>query len=384
MERRGYLQIPGPTNIPPRILKALASQPIDHRGEEFEKLVGKSLEGLKEIYRTKNDILIFPSSGSGILESVIVNLFSEGDTIVVGSLGVFSERMGLIAESHGLKVIRVTKVWGESVKPVDIEEILKEDKHFLIKAVCVPQNETATGVVNDIESISKVIKDLKHPALLIVDIVSSLGCYPFENDEWNVDLAIGASQKGLMLPSGIGMVSVSKKAWEAVEKSTLSKWYWDYKAAKAKLDHLRFTYTPPTSLMLGLVESIDMFREEGLENIWKRHALMADAVRKAAEAMGLKLLAEKGYESNTVTTIMLPEDINYNKFSELVESKYGVVLGGGLERLEGKMFRVGHMGTIDKLDIYAIMGAIEMSLYEMGYKVELGTAAKAVSQVFLA
>ncbi len=383
MERRGYLQIPGPTNIPPRILKALASKPIDHRGEEFEKLVGKCLKGLQEIYRTKNDILMFPSSGSGILESVIVNLFSLGDTIVVGSMGVFSERMALIAESHGLKVIRVSKVWGESVKSIDIEEILKEDKNFLIKGVCVPQNETATGVVNDIESISKIIKDLNHPALLIVDIVSSLGCYPFENDKWDVDIAIGASQKGLMLPAGIGMVSVSQKAWDAVEKSTLPKWYWDYKAAKEKIKVLRFTYTPPTSLMIGLSESIDMFREEGIENIWARHALMSKAVRNAAEAMGLKLLAEKGFESDTVTTIMLPEEIKDNEFFHLVESKYGVVLGCGLERLAGKLFRVGHMGTIDKLDIYAIMGAIEMGLYEMGYKVELGSAAKAVSQVFL-
>ncbi len=383
MERREYLQIPGPTNIPPRILKALASQRLDHRGEKFEELVSTCLGGLREIYRTKNDILLFPSSGSGILESVIVNLFSAGDTIVIASMGVFSERMGLIAESHGLKVIRITKEWGKSVKATDVEKILKEDKDFLIKGVCLPQNETATGVVNDIESISKVINDLKHPALLIVDIVSSLGSYPFENDKWKVDIAVGASQKGLMLPSGIGMVSISQKAWDASEKSTLPKWYWNYKAAKEKIEALRFTYTPPTSLMIGLVESIDMFREEGFENIWSRHALMSMAVRAAAEGMGLGLLAEKGFESHTVTTIMIPEGINDDEFFHLIEDKYGVVLGCGLQRLKGKVFRVGHMGTIDKLDIYAIMGAIEMSLYEMGYKVELGSAAKAVSKVFL-
>lgn len=383
MEKREYMQIPGPTNIPPRLLKVLATQPMNHRGEEFENLVDKCIKGLKEIFRTENDILIYPSSGSGMLEAAIVNLFSSGDSILIASMGLFSDRMGLIAEAHGLKVIKASKIWGESVKADEIKEILKQDKNFLIKGVCVPQNETATGVKNDIEAISKVIKELNHPALFIVDAVSSVACMPFENDKWNVDIAICASQKGLMLPPGMGIVSVSKKAWEAVNKSTLPKWYWDYNMAREKLKSFRFTYTPATSILIGLGESIDIIREEGLENIWARHHLAAKAVRASANAMGLDLLAEKGFESDTITAILLPEGIDYEDFAELIKSKYGITIGGGLEKFDGKMLRIGHMGCISNLDVYTIMGAVEMSLFEMGYKVELGTAAKAISQVFL-
>ena len=335
MEKREYMQIPGPTNVPLRLLKVLATQPMDHRGDEFETLVKKCITGLQEIFRTENDILIYPSSGSGMLEASIVNLFSRGDSILVASMGVFSERMGLIAEAHGLKVIRSSKNWGQSVKADEIKAILKEDKEFLIKGVCVPQNETATGVKNDIEAISKVIKELNHPALFIVDAVSSLACMPFENDKWNVDIAICASQKGLMLPPGMGMVSVSEKAWQAVSKSTLPKWYWDYNMARKRLKSFRFTYTPATSLLIGLGEAIDIIREEGLESIWARHELVAKAVRASAKAMGLELLAEEGFESDTITAILLPEEIDYEEFAELIKSKYGITIGGGLEQFDG-------------------------------------------------
>ena len=383
MEKRQYMQIPGPTNVPNRLLKALATQPLDHRGEEFESLVEKCLIGLKEIFRTENEILIYPSSGSGMLEAAIVNLFSVGDTILIGSMGQFSERMGLIAEAFGLKVIRVSKKWGEAVKAEEIREILEQDENFLIKGICVPQNETATGVKTDIEAISSVIQELNHPGLFIVDGVSSIACMPFENDKWNVDIAICASQKGLMLPSGMGIISISDKAWEAIRKSTLPKWYWDFDMAREKLKEFRFTYTPVTTLLTGLSESIDMIREEGLENIWSRHALIGKGVRASANAMGLNLLAEKGFESDTITAILLPEEIDYEQLAELLKSKFEITIGGGLQKFEGKMLRVGHMGSISNLDVYTIMGALEMCLFEMGYKVELGTAAKAIAQVFL-
>lgn len=383
MERRSYLQIPGPTNVPDRILKALSNQQINHRGDQFKGLMIKAVEGLKEIFRTENDVLIFPSSGSGILESSIVNLFSPRDTLLVSSIGVFSERVALIAESYGLNVIRIEKEWGKAIKAEDVKEALVKDKDKVIKAVCLPQNETTSGIVNDIESISNVIKELDHPALLLVDVVSSLASLPFETDKWNVDIAIGASQKGLMLPPGMGIAVVSKKAWDAVESSTLPKWYWNYKEVKSRMEIHQFPYTPPIALFFGLNESIDIIREEGLENIWDRHKLMGLAVRNALKAMNLELFAEEGYESDTITAVVVPEGINFAEFSKLIDSKYGVVLGGGLQKLSGKIFRIGHMGSINKLDIYAIMGAIEMSLYELGYKVELGTAAKEVSGVFL-
>lgn len=383
MERRKYLQIPGPTNVPDRVLRSLSKPLINHRGQEFEELVARCVAGLKRIYKTENDVLIFPSSGSGALESAIVNLFSPGDTIVAASLGVFSERVALIAENYGLNVIRVTKEWGQSVKLQDIVDVLENDSDKKIKAVCLPQNETTSAVVNDIEAISKAIKKTSHPALLMVDAVSSLACMPLETDAWGLDVVVTGSQKGLMLPPGMGIVALSSKAWELVEKSTMPKWFWDYKAVKEKMKINQFPYTPPTTLLFGLNESIDILEEEGLENVFDRHELIARVVRESIEAMGLNLLAEKGYESAAVTAINMPEAIEYKDLAGLLSKKYNVIIGGGLQKLKGKIFRIGHLGSIHNTDIYAIMCAIEASLVELGYDVELGTAAKAISKVYL-
>lgn len=383
MERRKYLQIPGPTNIPDRILRSLSTPIINHRGPEFEALVEKCVAGLKRVYRTENDILIFPSSGSGTLESAVVNLFSPGDTIVAASLGVFSDRVAVIAEKHGVNAIRISKEWGQSVKPEDIVAVLNEDTDKKIKAVCLPQNETTSGVVNDIEAVSKAMKETNHPAILMVDAVSSLACMPLETDAWGVDVVVVGSQKGLMLPPGLGMVSLSAKAWELVEKSTMPRWYWDYKAVKERLKINQFPYTPPTSLLFGLSEAIDILEEEGLENVFDRHELVAGVIRDAIEAMGLTLFAEKGYESAAVTAINMPEGIAYKDLAGLLNKKYGVIIGGGLQKLQGKIFRIGHLGSIHNTDIYAIMCAVEAALVELGYEVELGTAAKAISKVYL-
>lgn len=383
MERNEYLQIPGPTNVPSRILRTLSMPLISHRGPEFEQLLTYCVEHLKKVFRTDNDILLFPSSGSGGLESAIVNFFSPGDTIVVACHGLFSERVSLIAENYGVNVIKVKKEWGQAVRAEEIEAVLKQDGDKEIKAVCLPQNETTSGIVNDIESVGKMMKESGHPALLIVDVVSSLACMPFETDLWGVDVAITASQKGFMLPPGLSMIAVSERAWKLSEESKLPKWYWDYKVVRAKMEEKQLPYTPPITLLFGLKESLDIIEEEGIENVWNRHALMAQATRNAAKAMGLSLFAEPGYESDTVTAIYMPEGIVFKEFSNILKSKYGVVMGGGLQKLEGKIFRIGHMGSIHKLDIYAVMGAIEMSLFELGYKVELGTASKAVSETFL-
>ncbi|MCD4712658.1 MAG: alanine--glyoxylate aminotransferase family protein [Clostridiales bacterium] len=383
MERDEYLQIPGPTNIPPRILRSLSMPLINHRGPEFEALLKYCLKSLKKVFRTDHDILFFPSSGSGGLESAIVNFFSPGDKIVVACHGLFSERVALIAENYGVDVIKVNKEWGETVRSEEIGVVLKNDLNHEIKAVCLPQNETTSGITNDIESIGKMMKLSGHPALLIVDVVSSLACMPFETDLWGVDVAITASQKGFMLPPGLSMIAVGERAWKLTEESKLPKWYWDYKAVRAKMEEYQMPYTPPTTLLFGLKEALDILEEEGLENVWKRHSLMAEATRNAIKAMGLSLYAEAGYESDTVTAIHMPDGIVFKEFSNILKSKYGVVLGGGLQKLQGKIFRVGHLGSIHKLDIYAIMGAIEMSLFELGYPVELGTASKSISETFL-
>ncbi len=383
MEMRQFLQIPGPTNVPDRILRSLSKPLINHRGPEFEKLMSECINGVKKILRTNNDILMFPSSGSGALESVIVNLFSEGDTIAAASFGVFSERVAKIAENFGVNVIRISKAWGESARPEDIRKILEEDREQKIKAICVPQNETTTGVVSDIEGISKAIKESRHPALLVVDGVSSVACIPMETDLWGVDVLVSASQKGFMLPPGIGFVALNKRAWEYVEKSTLPKWYWDYKAVKERMDTLQFPYTPATSILFGLKESVDILMEEGIENVWKRHAINAQAIRNGVEALGLNILSSKEDASDTVTAINMPENIKYKELAELLREKYGVVIGGGLGQLQGKIFRIGHLGALHMADVHAIMGAVEMALYELGHKLELGSVGKAVSETYL-
>lgn len=383
MKGTQFLQIPGPTNIPNRILASLSKPLINHRGPEFEKLLTECVGGLKKVFRTENDILMFPSSGSGVLEASIVNLLSPGDVILAASLGVFSERVASIAESYGIKVIRINKEWGEGVKPRDIIEVLERDEAMEIKLVCLPQNETTSGVVNDIKAVSNAIKKTGHPTALMVDAVSSLACIPLETDVWGVDIVVSASQKGLMLPPGFGIISVSNKAWDMVEKSTLPKWYWNFKALRDKMKENQFPYTPATSLLFGLKESLDMIFEEGIEMVWERHAVMAKAVRSAVSAMGLEFFAEQEGASDTVTAIYVPENIKYKEFAEVLRTQYGVVIGGGLQKLQGKIFRIGHMGAINNMDVYAVMGAVEMALYQLGYKIQLGTAAKAVAETLL-
>ena len=339
MIRRQYLQVPGPTNIPERILRCLSQPLINHRGPEFERLFTENTDGLKKVFRTKNDILMFPSSGSGMLESVVVNLFSPGDTVLVGSMGLFGERVAVIAESHKLNVIRITKEWGRAVTVDDVREILEKDRAKKIKAVCLPHNETSTGIVHDIEAIAGMMKETGHPAVLAVDAISSLACTPLETDRWGIDVVVSATQKGLMLPPGLGFVSVSPKAWELRERSTMPRWYW--------------------------------------------HAVMGTSVRNAALAMGLSLFAEKGYESDTVTAITMPEGIAYKALAEVLRERYHVIIGGGLQKLQGKIFRIGHIGALHITEVLAIMGAVELALVQCGYKARLGSAAQAAAETYL-
>lgn len=384
MIRRQYLQVPGPTNIPERVLRCLSQPLINHRGPEFERLLRENLEGLKKVFRTNNDILMFPSSGSGMMESVVVNLFSPGDTILVGSMGLFSERMAVIAESHQLNVIRINKEWGEAVTAEDVRKALEQDHGHKIKAVCLPQNETSTGVINDIESIVAMIRTMSHPAMLAVDAISSLACTPLETDKWGIDIVVSATQKGLMLPPGLGFVSISPKGWELQQRSTMPKWYWNYKAVKEKNKEHQFPYTPPTTLLFGLRESLGiLLNEEGLEKVWQRHSVLAAAVRNAVTAMGLKLFVEPSCASDTVTAIEMPDGISYKSLAELLRTKYQVVIGGGLQKLQGKIFRIGHMGSIHVPEIFAIMSSVELALIELGWKVQPGSAARAIANLYL-
>lgn len=383
MKMRQFLQIPGPTNIPDRIRRQLSKPLINHRGPEFEKLLSGCIDDMKKVLKTDNDLLIFPSSGSGALESVVVNLFSEGDTIVVPSLGIFSERLAIIGENFGLNVIRIKKEWGKALKMEDVEEILHKDKNKEIKALCLPQIETSTGVVNNIKEISQVMKEVNHSALLVVDGISSIACMPMEVDSWNVDVLISASQKGFMLPPGMAFVTLSKAAWEYVEGSSISKWYWDFKSVKERMESLKFPYTPATTNIFGLRESLNMILEEGLENLYERHRINAKVVRNSIRAIGLKVLSEEIDSSNVVTAVNLPKDIGYEELAGLLRCKYNVEIGGGLGGLKDKIFRIGHMGYLHITEIHAIMSSIEMVLYELGYRLDLGTVAKSISETYL-
>lgn len=368
MVLQSFLQIPGPTNIPARIQKAMLRPLINHRGDEFQTLLHSCVASLKELLHTGNDLVMFPSSGSGGLESTIVNLLNKEDKILTSSIGIFGERVAQIAVEYGLNPVRIEKEWGFPVTPEDIEHFLKADIYQDIKIVYVPHTETTTGVANDIKGIAKVIKDLRHPALFAVDSVSAFACMPLKMDEWGIDVVITASQKGLMLPPGLSIVALSERAWGRCSKgSNLPKWYWDYNQARKKLKESFFPYTPPTMLLFGLKEALAMLIEEGIENVWLRHHQNACIVRDGIKALGLDLFAQAGSYSDTVTAVKLPEGIKWEVFSKKLSSKYNVVVGGGLGQLSEKIFRVGHMGELDLINIFSILGAIQMSLIDCGF-----------------
>ena len=381
MERRQFLQVPGPTNVPDRVLRALSQPMINHRGPEFAQLLKECLDGLKEIFRTRNDILLFPSSGSGGQEAAIVNTLSPGDRVLVAVQGVFSERLAKIAASYGAQIERIDFEWGRAADPEAILDRLSKDSQ--IKAVLMSHNETSTGVTNDVQVVGSGLRSLGHPAVLIVDGVSSVGCIPLETDAWGVDIAITASQKGLMLPAGMAFLSVSEKAWRAHGKAAMPRWYWDFSQLKKALAAGRTPYTPVLTILFGLRESLKMLREEGLEEVFRRHRRLARAMRQGVRAMGMSVLPDENCASPTVTAINLPSVIEWKALSGLLRERYAVVLGGGLGKLEGKIFRIGHLGHLGDAEIIAVLGSLEMALAEMGFPVDLGGGVSAAERELL-
>ncbi|MGE5672702.1 MAG: pyridoxal-phosphate-dependent aminotransferase family protein [Mycobacterium leprae] len=383
MSGRQYLQIPGPTNVPERVIRAMAVPMINQRGPEYAKLVQDCVGGLKQVFATTGEILWFPSSGSGGLESTIVNTLSPGDKILSVSQGVFSERFAKIAEAHGVLVERIEVEWGKAVDPQEIFKRLRADTGRSIKAVTVDQNETATGVLNDIRTIGLGIKETGHPALLFVDAVSALAMAEIRPDEWGVDVVIAASQKGLMLPPGLAILAIGPRAWQACETSRMPKWYWDWKQMKKAMDAGGSAYTPPTGILFGLRESLAMLNEEGLANVFVRHQRLARATRAAIRGMGLSVLPAEEVASPTLTAINVPAGIEWKALSKLMREKYRVVLGGGLGKLEGKIFRIGHMGEIYEPELLAVLGCLELGLAELGADIRLGEGFKAAQRLFL-
>ncbi len=378
MAQRQYLQIPGPTNIPDSVVRAMARQMTNHRGKEFAELLRVCTDGMKQLFRTEADVLFFPSSGSGGLESAIVNTLSPGDRVLALVCGVFSERAAMIAESHGAHVKRLDAEWGQAVDPALVSAELKSDPS--IRAVLCCQNETSTGVENDIQAIGRAIGELDHSALLIVDAVSSLALTDLRVDEWNVDVAVTASQKGLMLPPGMAVLAVSKNAWAAHEHSSMPRWYWNWKPVKKAQAVGRTAYTPPTALLFGLEEALRIIFEEGLDNVHARHKRIASAFRRGIRALGLSVLPKEQHASCSVTAVNLPDGVDGAQLSKRLADDHNVVIGGGLAKLQGRIFRVGHMGQISELDIVAIMSALELSLSRVGAAVEINRGVSAIQK----
>jgi alanine-glyoxylate transaminase/serine-glyoxylate transaminase/serine-pyruvate transaminase len=362
VERRTYLQIPGPVNIPDSILRELSRPLINHRGAEFESLLHECREGLGRVFQTANDIIMFPSSGSGGLESAVVNTISPGDKVFVPVQGVFSERFAKIAAAYGAEVEMINVDWGRAVDPDAVLERLRRDSSGTIKAVLIDHNETSTCVLNDVRSVGLGMREMGHPALLIVDAVSSMAMADLNTDEWRVDVAITGSQKGLMLPPGMAILSISPRAWEAYSRSKAPRWYWDWKQMKDAMDGGRVPYTPATTLMFGLRVALRMILDEGLENVFRRHTDLACLFRQGVRRIGLEVLPPEEEASPTVTAVKLPQGVSHKELSDLLERDYGVVIGEGLGKIKDSVFRVGHMGSIQRTDVLAVLSALEGAL----------------------
>lgn len=379
--KKRYIMSPGPVEIPPSVLAAASVPIIHHRTPEYRKALAEVNEGLKYVFQTKNDILIFPSAGTGGMEAAVINLLSPGDTIIVAACGQFGERWAQIAEAFGVNVIKMFAEWGDEI---DVKEVGKElGANPAIKAVFTTLSETSTGVENNIEEMGKVVAGTN--AVLVVDAVSGMGAIKFKTDEWKVDVAVVGAQKGLMIPPGLGMISLSAKAKALMSKSKMPKYYFSFEKALKSLtkDKLPDTpYTSSVSLVMQLKESIRLIREEGLENIWARHAKIAAAVRAGVKALGLRPFA-KGTPSNAVTSIWAPEGIDGDAINKKIRDDYGITMAGGQGKMKGKMFRIGHLGYVDKFDAVIGISAVEMALTELGVKVHLGEGVKAVEEELL-
>jgi aspartate aminotransferase-like enzyme len=377
--RKTYLLTPGPTPLPPQICEAMARPIIHHRTPQFQAILKEATEGLKYIFQTKNNVFVLTSSGTGAMEAAVVNLLSPGDTAITVQGGKFGERWTEICKSYDIFTEVIDVEWGKGVDPKEIANRLKANPK--IKAVFTTLCETSTAVTNDIEAIGKVIKE--SDAVLVVDAISGLGAVPMPTDEWYVDMVISGSQKGLMLPPGLAFISVSDKAWKKVDVSKSPKYYFDLKEARSALEKTDTPFTPAVSLVIALNESLKMMKQDGLENIFARHKKMADATRKALEALGLELFAPTA-ASDAVTAAKVPQGIDGEKLVKTMRDTYGVIIAGGQAELKGKVIRIAHMGYIEEFDIIVGISCLEKVLKQMGYKFNLGAGVKAAEEIFYA
>jgi aspartate aminotransferase-like enzyme len=378
MEKK-YLFSPGPTMLPPEILLKMAGPIIHHREPEFEKLFAEIREGLKYIFQTKNEVLVFTSSGTGAMEGAISNILSKGDKAIVVRGGKFGERWGDICKAYGIEFFPIDVEWGRAVDPKKIKELLESNPS--VRAVYTQASETSTGVKHPIPEIAEIVKKYEETAL-VVDAITGIGVFNLPMDAWGIDVLISGSQKALMLPPGLAFAALSDKAWKLVEKSNLPRYYFDFKKELKNTEKNQSSYTPAISLFVGLREALQMIRKEGIETVFRRHEKLAEATRTAVKALGLELYAPDS-PSNAVTAVKVPEGIDGKKLKGLFFEKFGITVAGGQDRAKGKIIRIAHLGYYERLDMVMVISALEMLLREMGYRFELGTGLKAAEEILM-
>ncbi|TRZ96487.1 alanine--glyoxylate aminotransferase family protein [bacterium] len=375
---KNYLLTPGPTPLPPEICQAMARPIIHHRTPQFQSILKEVSEGLKYVFQTSSDVFILASSGTGAMEAAVVNLLSGGDSVIVAEAGKFGERWTEICRNYGINCEIIKVGWGSAVDPLEIERKLKANPKT--KAVFTTLCETSTGVTNDIRAIGQVVKN--SAAVLVVDAISGLGAIDLKTDAWSCDVVVSGSQKGLMLPPGLGFISMSPKAEKLMESAKSPRYYFDLKAAKKALAKTDTPFTPAINLIIALAEALKKIKRDGLENIFLRHKKMAQATRAAIKALGLELFAPKA-ASDAVTAAVVPQGIDGEKLVKTMRDNYGVTIAGGQAELKGKLFRIAHMGYIEEFDIILGISCLEKVLKQMGYSFELGSGVKAAEEIFL-
>jgi len=360
---RHFLQIPGPTNVPDRILRAMDHPTIDHRGPAFAELGRKCLDGMKTVFKTDTAVIIYPASGTGAWEAALANLINEGERVLMVETGHFATLWKKMADKLGIETEFLETDWRRGVDPQAIEDRLRADSNGDIRAVCVVHNETSTGSTSRVNEVRLAMNNAGHDALLLTDTISSLGSIDFRHDEWGVDVTVAGSQKGLMLPPGLSFNAVSEKALAVASKGGMRRSYWDWEEQIAANKDGAFPFTPATNLLYGLAEAIDMLHEEGLDNVFKRHDRHAAATRKAVQAWGLEVLCQEPKDySSALTAVLLPDGHNADAFRAGVLQNFNMSLGNGLAKLAGKVFRIGHLGDFNDLMLLGTLSGVEMGL----------------------
>ena len=382
MSTQNPVFIPGPTNIPEEIRKACDIPTLDHRSPAFARMFKPAIAGIRRVLAMEQgEIIILPSTGTGGWEAAITNTLSSGDKVLAPRFGMFSHRWIDLCQRHGLDVQIIETPWGQGAPLAEIEAALRADSAHEIKAVLATHNETATGVRSDIAGIRRALDAAGHPALLLVDGVSSIGSMPFDMAAWGVDIAVAGSQKGFMLPAGLAILGVSPKALNAMEKATLPRTFFDFRDMLAAYAAGGYPYTPAVGLIAGLAKAIEMLEDEGLENVYARHHRLAEATRRAVAAWGMRpCAATPDLYSDTVTAVVVPEGCNGTDLVQLAASKYGVAFGVGLGEVAGKVFRIGHLGMLSDVLLLSGLATAEMCMADLGWDVQLGSGVAAAQE----